>query len=279
MFKVFKRYRTWRRERTPRQLTRNQRKVVLALQMLALALVAIVVLLGVGRTIFNVIRPVPNDVQGVLESTENPARYHYETQIKRVYSYDGDTLERHRVHSFAINTEVKAFQGSVFGVTGQPILLAGDANRTIRYIEGEDESYQEIEKLGIDKISPPPAAELLEMKPTLITDRETVNSVRAWVVGFQPTPAMLKRLLLADALDLGEFDTTKEDIAQIEKGDYTVEWAHAYIARTDRQLLRMDVMFQLGDKNGPRYRTLTTWADFGADDLDDFEIRPGGEPE
>lgn len=273
MFKTFSRYRDWRRNRTPRQLTRRQRKILLTAQIAFVLVLVIVALFTVGRVFIQLARPIPTTVDGVLSSTFVPDTYRYETQIVRRYSYNGDVSEQHRVQGFSVDEKRGMFQGGVLGVLERPINLASDGTRTIRYIENADLGYQEIDKIPVSQVAPFTAKDIMEADPSILDANETEPSARvqAWLIGFTPTKEMLSKLLMVDALQLEDLELTADDIKAIQEGDVTVEYAHAWITRIDRLLLRTDIKFQIGE-DGPEYRVMTTWNDIGHNDFENFTI-------
>lgn len=213
--------------------------------------------------------PAPDTAIGVLEAAVRPANYSFETQaVRRSRPYspeDGSAAPINEIHSlraFAVDEAGGRFYGKVLHVLPETLTLASSSGTTMGRL-GDGDWRALAEPISARAIRPPMADELLTAQPVEGDgwDTQSVGGQRVWVIDFTPTPKIIRSLLMSAPLKL-----TGKDQKEILGGDYETRWARAVVARDDRMVIRVDMLFAL--RSGPEYRILSNYTRINATRVD-----------
>lgn len=231
-----------------------------------LTLIAVIAVINMilGSSLF-----IPKSAEGVLDSVSEAPAYTWSSESVRRVSVQGQEQEQHAARSATIDLEQNKFQNLVAGVLPMRTIFISDGKYTIRMDE-ETTATSSPGRMITDACDGAPAipAELTRMPtaqeikashPKLVSDKETVFGKRAWRIDFELTPQIIDKLLWLSFFEQAtpqEMDwvMSEKELEKVRAGDYTVDFASAYVTRDDRLLAMIDTRFQVDE--GSAWRIL-----------------------
>ena len=257
-------------------------KVIFA-GMAAIAILYTVVSAIAGSSLF-----IPRSAADVLDSVEMPPIYTWSSETVRLVDFAGEEQRQDSVRSATVDTETDKFQVLTTGNLPEQSLFVSDGNYTIFL----DETSQDDETgwvlatdycngaptIPVETVSMPAAQLIAQANPEIVTDKGVVLGVRAWELEFDLQPELIRKLMWIDffetaAPDQMEWVISSSELERIDAGEYTVDYARAWVSRDERQLAQIDVRFTI--EGGSRYRFLTQLVQNNAAEekpLDDTEL-------
>lgn len=248
-------------ERNRRLLVSVIAQVALLVFLLLVGAIAVINLI-LGSSLF-----IPKSAEGVLDSVEEPPSYTWSSESIRRVDIAGQTQEQHAARSATIDLEENKFQNIVAGVLPLRALFISDGKYTIMMDESSaaagapgriiTDVCHGAPTIPAKLTRMPTAAEIKAASPKLVSDTETVFGRRAWRIDFDLTPEMIDKLLWLSFFEQAtpeEMDWVMSDkeLEKVRSGDYTVEFASAYVTRDDRRLAMIDTRFRIDEGSGWR---------------------------
>ena len=207
----------------------------------------------------------PSNGREVLAPIENPSESVYAVETIRVKEIDGSLLRQDSLRGFEVNPAKRKLLALVSGVDSSSFRMASDGKDwIIQYRDGD-----RVERLdGLpsrNELRPVYASDLVPLAGGIVTSKETVNGKRGWLITWNPSAAVLLRLLSAQLLDINS-----QDINAIRRGDFKVRYATATVTHGERVLYQIDTTILV---NGAQLRILATYREQDAGRLDELQIR------
>lgn len=237
-----------------------------AVALLQIAVIAILagVLLYFAVNAVNGLVSTPSDGPGIMRAAREPNSFTYQIQGVRTLTSGEDTLETQSQIDGAVDKQAGKFQARLLHVLPQPTLLAGDGKTTIGR-NGDGPLVKVSPTIPADKMLPPQPSDILSANPRQVSDTETIRGQRAWRVDFDLTPAIARKLFLADGLAL-----SNADLDAIARGGYETEWAYALVTRRQPSMVLVYVGFRIDD--GPTYRFLVKYSLFDLTEVKEITL-------
>jgi hypothetical protein len=257
------------------QLVKVAVQAVLAFMVVVVAVYAVVSYL-IGQSVV-----IPSSAAGVLDSVTMPDHYGWVSESVRRVRFGGQTIEQDAYRAMVVDKKLNRFQAISIGVLPEKTRFISAGHFTTALTESAARQGKSVKVVtnvcGHEPTVPAAAAafptpqEVKAAHPSIASSEGDVAGAQAWVLDFQLTPTIIRKLLLLNFFDrvnhhypaLQSWVMSPSERSALARGAYTADFARAWVTRAEpRQLAQFDVRFRF--KGGSAYRLLATLSPEGS---------------
>lgn len=259
-----------------------------ALMMIVLVAAGVIFLISsiLGSSLF-----LPQTADGVLDSVEMPDTYTWSSESIRRVTFAGVEQEQQSAKSATVDIPSDKYMLLTAGVLPARTSFVSDGSITLKLDEamqsaGSDYRLASDYCNGADAVSVStvemPSPDMIKAgDPKIVDDGASSFGERAWELSFHPTPELIQQMMwikfFQEQSGGADFNwvISKDELEKIQNGDYTVDYASAWVTRDPRVITQIDLRFTTD--NGSSWRLNAQYVQNNAAELDplaDTHITP-----